>query len=532
MRWPLILLALSAPLAASFAPADSSEPPRPPAHALCSGDTTAPTHPAILPGYGSGGFPVRTDVPAAQAFFDNGMQLASAFAHRAAIAAFAESARLDAACAMCAWGEAWSAGPTINYPIDPVEARRLARRAADAARLAAGGPAREVALTTALLLRYPANEKANGNLAFAKAMDRVARNYPDDDAIQVLAADAWLIASEKEDYTLRSVALLEPVLARYPDYTPAIHFYIHATELAGIAERAEPYADRLPALAPAASHLIHMPSHTYYHIGRYQDAVDANMRAVAIGIANAKRLGLPQPDGVWDLPYHAHNVRYGVGAALISGDAKSALALSAPLVARAATAKGGDRSPYIQMVAGTAYFALGHFADPASVLAAPPPAKDLSYAAAYWHYARGEAQARRGDAAAVRAEAAAMLTPQGKLSWDDNSLPAARTIDIARLVLQGRAATLDGDYPAALAAFRHAARLQEGEEYSVLTDPPAFWYPVRRDIAATLLAMGKPREARTETEAVLEMMPRDPETEKLRARIAMLQSSRIIVARR
>ena len=231
-------------------------------------------------------------------------------------------------------------------------------------------------------------------------MDVLARRWPADDELQVLAADAWMTLdshSNRFDHTGREIGLLEAVLARNPDYTPAIHFYIHATEIAGEPARAEPYADRLPALAPRASHLIHMPSHTYYHVGRYQDAVDANVRAVAIGRDNARRLGLPEPDGVWDLPYHGHNVQFGVGAALISGDAKDALALSDPLVARVAAGKANDGGVFPQMVAGTAYFAEARFADPKSVLALPEPPAKYPWARAYWHYARGEAsgQARR-----------------------------------------------------------------------------------------------------------------------------------------
>ena len=50
-------------------------------------DTEAPKSPQILEGYGSGGFPITTSNPQAQRFFDNGMQLAHAFAHKAAVAA-------------------------------------------------------------------------------------------------------------------------------------------------------------------------------------------------------------------------------------------------------------------------------------------------------------------------------------------------------------------------------------------------------------------------------------------------------------
>ena len=69
----------------------------------------------LLEGYGSGGFPISTDNRQAQAFFDNGMQLAHAFAHKAAVEAMQEAVRLDPKCAMCLWGQAWADGPTINF---------------------------------------------------------------------------------------------------------------------------------------------------------------------------------------------------------------------------------------------------------------------------------------------------------------------------------------------------------------------------------------------------------------------------------
>ena len=77
---------------------------------ICGDDAPVTAKTELLPGYGGGGFPVTTVSPRAQAFFDNGMQLAHAFAHRAATAAFAEAARADLNCAMCQWGEAWSWG--------------------------------------------------------------------------------------------------------------------------------------------------------------------------------------------------------------------------------------------------------------------------------------------------------------------------------------------------------------------------------------------------------------------------------------
>ena len=60
--------------------------------------------------------------------------------------------------------------------------------------------------------------------------------------------------------------------------------------------------------------------------------------------------------------------------------------------------------------------------------------------------------------------------------------------------------------------------MQESESFQLFSDPPAFWYPVRRDVAAVLLALGRPQEALVEAEATLAMMPKEPETERDQSR--------------
>lgn len=491
---------------------------------LCSGDDgPVAANPALMRGYGGGGFTIVAANPAAQAFFDNGMQLAHAFAHKAASAAFAESVRLDPSCAMCLWGSAWSDGPTINYPIDAATTAKAAAKLEQAEKLLTpSSPARERDLIAALKRRYEKGSGSGaspGDLAFARAMDSLATRYPQDDEIATITADAWMVPASLGTITRnlpRAVALLEGVLKRNPDYTPAIHFYIHATEMSGFPARAETYADRLPALAPRASHLIHMPSHTFYWVGRYQDAADANVRAVAMGIDNARRQGLPQPGGEWQLPYHGHNVQYGVGGALMSGDAADALALSAPLLAEGPTDPHGP-NPFLQMAMGTAYAAEARFADPQQVLALPDPGDRLKFAQAYRHYARGEAQARLGNAAGIRAELARIPNDVGQAKKEDFSAHATQLMRIARLVLEGRAAMVEGKPMVAAKWFEKAAKLDEAGLMSGLSDPPAWWYPPRRSYAAALLLAGRPGEALKQTGLVLSRRPNDPVTLSLRA---------------
>ena len=158
----------------------------------------SPSTTVILDGYGNGGFRITTSSPQAQAFFDNGMQLAHAFAHKAAVQAMKEAVRLDPKCAMCLWGQAWADGPTINFGKSEEEVAALGDLADKAADLAKdGGTDRERALIRALQLRYKnGGGGKDGDLRFAKSMAALASKYPDDHEIAVIAADAWLMTSD------------------------------------------------------------------------------------------------------------------------------------------------------------------------------------------------------------------------------------------------------------------------------------------------------------------------------------------------
>jgi tetratricopeptide (TPR) repeat protein len=466
----------------------------------------------ILTGYGSGGFIVRTASPQAQAYFDNGMQLAHAFAHKPAIAAFQEAEQLDPGCAMCAWGEAWARGPTINYPVAEKEQAALAALADKAAALAKDGPAKEQKLIAALQARYrKGGGMGPGDDAFARAMDQLARENPTDNEIAIVAADAWMIPTsnkETRDNLPRALELIGGALRRKPDDTGAIHFYIHATEMSGFGGQAEAYADTLQRLAPSASHLTHMPSHTYYIVGRYEDAVRANQAAIKLDLANATRQGLAGDP--WKLSYHSHNVQFATGAALMSGDGPAALAQAKATFDHADKAR--SVSSFDQFVVGTAYFAEGRFAAPDEVLALPEPAPDRGYIRVMWRYARGEAYARKGDAAGVRRELVAIETPVADLKAIGPYAPQMKgMIDVARLVLTGRATMIEGKPGDAAKAFGAAAQIQD-RVLGRLSDPPGWWYPVRRSYAAALLEQGKADEAAAQARQTLKTWPADPVT--------------------
>jgi tetratricopeptide (TPR) repeat protein len=508
-----ILLAATAALALAPSVMVADTPsPVPPGPICGEHPPQASSTPAtvILTGYGTGGFAIRTRSARAQAFFDNGMQLGHAFAHQAAISAFKEAERLDPDCAMCAWGEAWAAGPTINYPIDAKAQAGLAKIADHAAALAKDGPAKERQLTAALQLRYR-GQPDSGDIPFAKAMDAIARSSPADNELAVLAADAWMIPAAHDDSRAnldKALALLEPALKRNPEDTGAIHFYIHATEMDGVTARALPYAERLERLAPSASHLVHMPSHTFFWTGRYGDAVSSNVDAVAVDQSNARRLGLGGDP--FSLVYHGHNVSFGIGAAMIDGDGAAALGLARPTLNEMSKGKNGP--PQTQYAAARSYVAEGRYGPQAEVAALAQPGSDLPLAKAMWRYARGEAAARRGDAAAVNAEAAGVqLTSDDLKRIGDGAATASVVVRLARLTLEGRAAMLEHHPDVAARAFAQAAALQDSK-LKDSGDPPAWWYPSRRSLAAADLAASRPADAAREARAVLARWPDEPLT--------------------
>jgi tetratricopeptide (TPR) repeat protein len=500
-------------LVPAFTQADAPAPP-PSGMTLCSGGTAPSDTPEkvvrLMPGYGAASWKIRTTSSDAQAFFDNGLQLGHAFAHKAALAAFEEAARRDPNCAMCLWGQAWAGGATINYTVDDKVQARMARLMRRAEVLAADGPPLEKALVAAMKARYAhGGGKGPGDAAYAKAMDALARANPADDELAVLAADALMVPaslSGAKQNLPRAVELLEASLKRAPESAAAIHFYIHATEMSGFTARAEPYADKLESLAPSASHLVHMPSHTYYWVGRYEDALKSNASAARLDRANAQAQGFTGDDGVYKLFYHAHNVQFGAAGALMSGDAEGGLAIARPFLAHALSLEPGQA--WDQTVAGTAYAVEGRYAAPQDVLALPEPA--LPYPKAMWRYARGEALARKGDAAGVRRELAGIRVDAGALKpWGEFGKLGVDAVQVARLVLEGRAAMLEDQPMLAAKAFRQAAELEE-TRFADQTDPPLWWYPVRRSLAAALLASGDAQGAADEARASLARRPLDP----------------------
>ena len=469
----------------------------------------------MVEGFGAGGFAIDTANPEAQAWFDHGVRLRWAFEHKESVRAFRKARLLDPGCGMCAWGEAWALGPNLNGGGADDDSQSAALKAArDARRLARSATPMQRQMIDALVQRY-SGLKGSRDRRFAQAMDRIARRNPADVAVAAITADAWMLKAEewwdddgkaKDPGITRAMAILEQTLAAAPDDPGAIHLYIHLTEWSEDPHKAIPYGERLASLAPGASHLVHMPSHTFYRVGRYRDAMMSNVNAVALDL---RYDGLARPPGgVPGMPLHGHNIHFGMGGALMAGGAEEGLKLADWFLATYPDIPADN--VWRQIVANNAYANYGRFGSPEQVAALREPAATHPMLRVSWRYARGEAAARAGDAAVVRVEAEAIKALRAEPAFAAGPMAEERSgfTELSQRVLEGRAAMIEGNAAAAVAAFTRAAQLQgQGEEGG---DPPAIWYPTRRSLAAALLLNGDAAGARAKVLELIEDWPNDP----------------------
>ena len=455
--------------------------------------------PILVEGLGHAGLEPDSEHPEARAWFAQGVRLVWAFDEAEAVRAFQQAQRLDPDCALCFFGEAWARSPTLNLRprTDQFEAsRRAARRAAE---LAEGLGERDRILVRAINLRTADGDTFNQE-PYAAFLENAALRHPGDATLAILAADARMQVSREMEPGSLSQRLLERVLAREPEHGGAIHFYIHLTDWIDRQHLAVPHAERLGRIAPAASHLVHMPSHSFYGVGRYRDAAAANVSAIASDRAYEQAVRPPRSDYRWYLL--RHNMHFAINSALARGDGGTALA-----VADQYRAEYLDGSPEFssRLLGSAVHYANGLHLDAESALALPEPEEAIDKV--LHHYARGEALARLGDGAGIGAEAQAVARIREGTDAPALGRNGTALAKVIQHVLEGRAAMAAERHEDAVAAFRRAMEAQTEAGFG--SDPPLFWYSVRRSLAAALLAAGDAEGARNQLFASLRRWPGD-----------------------
>jgi tetratricopeptide (TPR) repeat protein len=438
--------------------------------------------PLFTTGLGPYARPISSSNPRAQAFFNQGVQMMYAFAKPEAVRSFRQAWASDPTCAICHWGEAWAWGSYLNAPMVSSESPWAFAAIQQAMRLreAHASPV-ERALIEAMSARYvaafdPATRRQQDE-AYAEAMRQVAERYPDDlDAVTLYGEALFLLEPRRGERDAetpnvrRMLEVFERVLAHDIRHPGACHLYVHATEATQYPGRAEACAEFLGDAVPGASHINHMPSHTWSQIGRWGDAVRANIQAWHSDLKAAVGEGFAI--------YPTHNLHMLTFAA--SMDGQGAIAIQA----------GKD---YAKLTDDTMYHALalvrfGRFDEIPAVV--QPTNSDVSLG--LWEFAQGYACLRGGDLPCARAKLARVL----EIAAHSQALFRFHHADVllgtVGGILEGEIARDAGDLPAAIVAFERAAAI---EDELVWDEPEPLPFAARHWLGAALLEGGRHADA-------------------------------------
>ena len=477
----------------------------------------------LLEGLGSHSFVISSKVEGVQDYFNQGLIMAYAFNHAESIRSFKAAQRLDPNCAICYWGEALALGPNINVTSDgkaimkPQERLDAFDRTNKALELLEFATPKERDFILALKARYNGDVNSSRvplDIAYAEEMEKLSLKYPDDTDAASLYSEAlmntmpwnyWAEDGNPKPDTVKVINTIESVLDKDPNHPLAIHLYIHAVEASSDPGRAEEAADRLASLVPGAGHLVHMPSHIYWRIGRYEDASLANIAAAKV---DEEYIAQCNAQGFYPALYYPHNVHFLWAASTMEG--MSALSIeSAIKVSHYVSPEQIRNIPFLEFFHTIPLLSYVRFAKWDSILTYEKPDDDFKFSNSIFNYALSVAHAAKGNL--IDANRYQNLILVDIESEEVNAMvmaghPTKSLMKIASLLAKGSINMYSNNYNEAIVSFKEAVMLQDTLPY---TEPPFWYYPTRQTLGHTLLMNKSFEEAALVFEKDLRDYPRN-----------------------
>ena len=432
--------------------------------------------------------------PAAQTQFDRAMLYQHSFWYRASQKAFEETLKADPDCAIAHWGIALSLLYNPHAP-PPATNLPLGLAALEKGKAIAVKTQREKDYLDALSAMYTDYEKVNHQTRvqnYLKAMEELARRYPDDDEAQIHYALALNVGASPADKTyagqLKGAALLEKIHVRQPQHPGVSHYLIHLYDYPPIAEKGIEAARRYAKIAPDAPHALHMPSHIFTRVGYWKESIASN-------IASAKAAKeSKEPDD------QMHGMDYVVYAYLQLGQDKNAR----DIVDEMEKITDHRRFPgHYALAASPARYVVerGDWKAAANLQVRQTP---FAYSDAMTHFARALGAARSGDLAAAKADIAQIAALRDKLREAKDAYWSEQ-VDIQWQVASAWVLYAEGKHDDALKAMQAAADAEDRTEKHPVT--PGVPKPARELYGVMLLERGMAKEALAAFEGTLKKEP-------------------------
>lgn len=240
-------------------------------------------------GLGSTHFPT-TGAARAQGDFLRGLLLLHSFEYVPARRAFQAAQRIDPNFTMAYWGEALTYDQTLWGEEDLEAARAALARLAPTPeeRAAKTKTARERGYLSSVEMLYGSGDKMQRDANYSAALGVLARAYPADlDARSLYALSILGLTGTTRNVSnyMRAASEAEAVYEIDKHHPGALHYLIHAYDDPVHAPLGLRAARLYGRVAPSASHAQHMPSHIFFALGMWDEAIDANIKSLDIARA-------------------------------------------------------------------------------------------------------------------------------------------------------------------------------------------------------------------------------------------------------
>jgi Tfp pilus assembly protein PilF len=432
----------------------------------------------------------------AQRRFDRAMRYQHSFWYQASQEIFEDVLKADPDCGIAYWGIALS---LWNNPHNPPPAPNLtpALAAIEKAKERGAKSERERDFIQALAVLYTDYDKIDYRVrlqAYLKAMEALAAKYPDDDEAQIFYAITLNVAASPTDKTyanqLKGAAILEPIFRRQPQHPGIAHYLIHLYDYPAIADKGLDAANRYAAIAPAAPHAQHMPSHIFTRVGAWKDSIASNLASVKA--AKADKEGPEQIHGMDYLVYAYLQLAQDANARAVIDEMSQSTNINPD-------AFGG----WFGLAASPARYMVerGDWNGAAGLDVRPTK---FAHVMAISHFARALGAARSGHPEAAKADIAKLAELRDKLREAKNAYWADQ-VDIEHQTASAWLLLAEGKNDDAVKAMSAAADAEDRTEKAPVTPGPLA--PARELLGAMLLQRGAAAEALAAFEAVLKKEP-------------------------
>ncbi len=461
----------------------------------------------LLKGYDVIDYPITTDNPLVQRYFNQGMALSYAFNHAEAARSFYYATQLDPSCAMAFWGFAYVLGPNYNAGMEPDNYERAYEAIKKAQILSANASEKEKLFINTMALRYapePPEDRSQLDIAYSNALGKLYSKYLDDSEIAVLYAESmmnihpWDLFDKKgnpQPWTPKIISLLETTIEKHPKHPGAHHFYIHSVEMSNTPELADGSAKLFDdGLVSGSGHLLHMPSHTYIRTGEYHKGTLSNIAAVK---ADSTYVTTCHAQGAYPLSYYPHNYHFMAATATLEGNSHWAM-IGANKVSEHVHPEIMKEPNWgtLQHYYVIPYYVAIKFKKWDDILNMKLETYELKYPTAIRHYAEGMAYLGKGNLVKAKSEfyALEMLAKDESLKevtiWNINTV--FDLVQIAKKVLKAEILVYEKDYNASIIILKEAVAMEDALNYN---EPPDWFFSIRHQLGQVLMLNGQQKAA-------------------------------------